>query len=109
MHFLYLAENGYINVRFHVLSYHCLSTEDETKLIETVANIVGCSIKEVRVHGYLYSSSIFIVLSIKEIYIKRLFAIQQHDKDELTKLNIDYFKDDFDTVRLDRTSGTIYF
>lgn len=107
--FLYLAENGYRNVRFHVQSYHSLSTEEETKLRETVSNIVGCSIEEVRVHGYLYSSSIFIVLSMKEIYIERLFSIQQHDKDKLTKLNIDYFKDDFDTVRLDQRSGDNLF
>lgn len=46
---------------------------------------------------------------MKEIYIERLFAIQQHDKDKLTKLNIDYFKDDFNTVRMDRTAGDNLF
>lgn len=31
----------------------------------------------------------------------------QHEKDKLMKLKIDYFKDDFDTVMLERTAGKI--
>lgn len=107
--FFYFAENGYRNVRFHVVRYlQQFSTEDETKIRETVSNIVGCSIEYVRVHGYLYSSSFFIVLSIKEIYIERLFAMQQHDKERLSQLSIDYFKDDFNTLRLEQTAGIIW-
>lgn len=75
MFFLYFVENGYINVCFYVFSYYCLSIEDEIKLREIVVNIVGCFIKEVCVYGYLYFFSIFIVLFIKEIYIKRFFVI----------------------------------
>lgn len=98
-------ENGYRNVRFHVARYlHQFSTEDETKIRETVSKIVGCSIEDVEVNGYLYSSSFFLVLSIKEIYIEILFDMKQHDKEQLSTLSIDYFKDDFKTVQLEQTA-----
>lgn len=60
--FHYFTENGFKNVRFHKdANSHHFSTEDEIKIKETVANIVGCSIEDVRAHGYLYSTSFFIV------------------------------------------------
>lgn len=94
-------ENGWRNIRFHVdANLHHFSTEDETKIRETVANIVDCSIEEVRVHGYLRSTSFFVVLAIKEIYIERLLAMTQHDKDKLRKLKIDYIQDGFKTIKL---------
>lgn len=102
-----MTENGYRNVRFHVARHlHQFSTEDETKIRETVSRIVGCSIEDVEVNGYLYSSSFFLVLSIKEIYIERLFDMKQHDKEQLSTLSIDYFKDDYNIVQLEHTAGT---
>lgn len=102
-----MTENGYRNVRFHVARYlQQFSTEDETKIRETVSRIVGCSIEDVGVNGYLYSSSFFLVLSIKEIYIKRLFDMKQHDKEQLRILSIDCFKDDFEIVEFEHTAGT---
>lgn len=99
-----MTENGYRNVRYHVVRYlQQFSKEDETKIRETVSRIVGCSIEDVGVNGYLYSSSFFLVLSIKEIYIERLFNMKQHDKEQLSTLSIDYFKDDFKTLH---TAGT---
>lgn len=102
-----MTENGLRNVRFHVAkNLQQFSTEDETKIRETVSRIVGCSIEEVGVNGYLYASSFFLVLSIKEMYIARLFDMKQHDKEQLITLSIDYFKDDFKTVQLEQTAGT---
>lgn len=109
---IFSVENGYGNVRFHVVAnLHSFSSEDETKITETVAYIIGCSTKDIQVNGYLHSTSFFIVLSINEIYIERLFTMKQHDKDKLSKLNIDFFKDDFKTITLERTTGDefIYF
>lgn len=104
--FYYFTENGWRNVRFHVDAIiHHFSTDEETKIKETVANIVGCSIEDIRVHGYLNGMSFFIVLAIKDIYIEKLLNIKEHDKDKLRKLNIDYFKDDFKTISLKRTTG----
>lgn len=102
----FFTENGWRNIRFHVdANLHHFSTEDETKIRETVANIVDCSIEEVRVHGYLRSTSFFVVLAIKEIYIERLLAMTQHDKDKLRKLKIDYIQDGFKTIKLQQRTG----
>lgn len=99
-------EPGSRNVYFHVVAnLQNFSPEDELKIKKTVAKIIGCSLEEIKVHGYLPSSSFLLVLSIKEIYIKRLLAMRQHDKDTLIKLNIDYLKDDFMTIRLMEKSG----
>lgn len=98
-------ENGFKNVRFHIdANLRNFTAEDETKIRETVANIVDCSIEDVQVNGYLHSTSFFLVLSIREIYISKLLSIKQHDKDILSKLNIDYFKDDIRTITLKRTT-----
>lgn len=105
-----VEENGYQNVRLHVVeNVFYFNVEDETKIRETVANIVGCSIEDIRVNGYRQSHSFFLVLSIREIYIGRLFTIQQHDKDKLLKLKIDYFKDDLNTVHLGNITGSVGF
>lgn len=70
-----------------------------------MANIVDCSIEEVRVHGYLRSTSFFVVLAIKEIYIERLLAMTQHDEDKLRQLKIDYIQDGFKTIKLQQRTG----
>lgn len=88
---------------------HYLSTDGVIKIRETVANIVDCSIEEIRVHGYLRSTSFFIVLAIKEIYIGRLLAMTQHDKDKLRKLKIDYIRDGFKTIKMQQTTGDKVF
>lgn len=98
-------ENGWRNIRFHVdANLHHFSTDDVIKIRQTVANIVDCSIEEIRVHGYLRSTSFFIVLAIKEIYIERLLAMTHHDKDKLRKLKIDYIRDGFKTINMQRTT-----
>lgn len=104
-----LEENGYQNVRLHVVeNVFYFNFEDENKIRETVANIVGCSIEDIRVNGYRHSNSFYLVLSIREIYISQLFTIQQHDKDKLLKLKIDCFEDDLDIVRVGYITGTVW-
>lgn len=106
--FFLVEENGYQNVRLHVVeNVFYFNVEDENKIRETVANIVGCSIEDIRVNGYLPSTSFFLVISIRTIYTGRLFTIQQHDKDKLMKLKIDYFKDDSRTMRVGYIEGTV--
>lgn len=86
---------------------HNFNEEDENKIRETVAYIVGCSIEDIKVHGYLPSTSFFIILSIKDNYIERLLAVKQKDKDILRELNIDYFKEGINKISIERTSGDI--
>lgn len=92
---MYFSETGFQKLHFHVLGdINKYNKDDITKIKKTVASIVGCSEKDIAICGILPSSSFFVVLSIKEIWIKRLKSLSQHDNDKLTKLNIDYFKDD---------------
>lgn len=72
---------------------------------ETVANIVGCKIDEVGVKGYLSSTSFILVLSFKRIYAKKLLALEPHEKDELSKLRIDFFKVGSVTVKIESLKG----
>lgn len=102
--------NGFKNVHFHVVanlrSYY---TEYITKVRETVAAIVGCTVEEIIVNGYLYSNSFILVLSIKEIYLNKLLNLKRQDKDELGILYIDYFKVDGKPIYLERSEGESYF
>nr|XP_034324490.1 uncharacterized protein LOC117689028 isoform X4 [Crassostrea gigas] len=98
--------NGFKNVHFHVVanlrSYY---TEYITKVRETVAAIVGCTVEEIIVNGYLYSNSFILVLSIKEIYLNKLLNLKRQDKDELGILYIDYFKVDGKPIYLERSEA----
>lgn len=111
--FVLFIANGYQNVRFHVdaqlqnLQHFC--EEDEIRLRKTVANIVGCEIEEVFVKGYLPSTSFFVVLSMKCIYVQTLLLLNQHGKDELSKLNIDFFKVGPITHHVKRSKGDLWF
>lgn len=49
------------------------------------------------------------MLAIKEIYIERLLAMTHHDKDKLRKLKIDYIRDGFKTINMQRTTGDKVF
>lgn len=109
----YYTDNGYQNVHFHVVidlqSLRHFRKEDERKVRETVANIVECKIDEVVVKGYLSSSSFFLVLSFKMIYVNKLLALKQQEKDELSKLRIDFFKVGSETVYVESLKGKLCF
>lgn len=100
-HFFCNTDNGYKNVHFHVVAnIGCYGTEKFTEIRETVAAIVGCTIEEVLVDGYLHSASFILVLSIKNYFVNKLLALKRKDKDKLCKLNIDYFKIGSIVIRL---------
>lgn len=109
----YYTDNGYQNVHFHFVidlqSLPHFRKEDERRVRETVANIVGCKIDDVGVKGYLSSSSFFLVLSFKMIYVNKLLALKQQEKDELSKLRIDFFKVGSETVYVESLKGKLCF
>lgn len=106
LHFFCWTDNGYKNVHFHVVAnIGCYRTENITKVRETVAAIVGCTIEEVLVNGYLHSTSFILVLSIKNNFVHKLLAFKRKDKDTLSKLSIDYFKIDSTIIRLKGLRG----
>lgn len=104
------SENGFKNVHFHVVAnLRSYNTETITKVRETVAAIVGCTVEDILVKGYLNSNSFILVLSIKEIYLNKLLNLKRQDKDELGNLCIDYFKVDGKTIYLECSEGELYF
>lgn len=99
----YLTENGYKNVYFHIIAnIRDYSTEDLTKVKETVAAIAGCTVEEVHESGKL---PFILVLSIKNNFVNKLLALNQKDEDKLKKLSIDYFKIGSTTIHLECSRG----
>lgn len=50
--------------------------EDENKIREIVVYIVGCFIEDIKVYGYFFLVSFFIILFIKDNYIERFLVVK---------------------------------
>lgn len=95
-----------MNVHFHIVAnIRGYSTENITKVRETVAAIIGCTMEEVHESGYLLSASFILVLSIKNNLVNKLLALKRKDEDKFSKLSIDYFKIGCTTIRLEFSRG----
>lgn len=68
------------------------------KIRETVAAIVGCKTDRVFLNGYRLSESFIAIVSIEVIYVGKLLALKEQDRDRFVHLDIDYFTVDFITV-----------
>lgn len=98
-----IIENGFKEVKFHVQGNLKDYNQEQIDIIkETVATILRCTINDIFVSGFDHSSSFFVIISIRQIYIKYLFSIDDYDKE---KLHIDYFIMDCKTVYLKRFKG----
>lgn len=103
-----IIENGFTEVRFHVQGNLKDYNQEQIDIIkETVATILRCTINDIFVSGFDHSSSLFVIISIRQIYIKYLFSIDDYDKEKLIGLHIDYFIMDCKTVYLKRFKGNI--
>lgn len=97
------TENGFSKVKFHVKAHLPDYTTKQIEIIkDTVAAILGCTTAGIFVSGYDHSTSFFVVLSIRQLYLRKLFAMEEQEKEKLTGLNIDYFIVDFITVYINR-------
>lgn len=104
------AETGFRNVHFHVHgNFNDYGREQIENIKATVASIVGCSSEDILVGGFNPSSSFLVVLSIKEIYLKRLCNLDQEDKEKLSRLDIDYFIIDLKVVFVESSKGIYVF
>lgn len=105
--------NGYQNVLFHVKgNLSDYSLERIAEIRETLAVLLNCTSKEILIGGACPSKSFLLVLSIKETYSCKLLALEQYDKDKLTKLNIDYIIVDLIVINLEPSKEfgwNIYF
>lgn len=90
--------NGSTLVHVHVKVD--INQSDIEKIIQTFVDIMHCSKEDVQVGGICPSTSFFLVLSIKTVYKRKLLTMEQQDKCNLSKLNIDYFIVDLNVVFL---------
>lgn len=79
--------------------------EKRKQIRETVAAMVGCERNRVSLNGYRHSESFIAIVSIEVIYIGKLVAIKEQDRDRFVRLDIDYFTVDFIKVILKISQG----
>lgn len=85
-------ENGRANIFLHICeSIRKCSPKSVMNVKETLAAMLECPIDDIHVAGYQDSTSFFLVLSIKRIYVDELLALGQQKKKLLIQLNIDFF------------------
>lgn len=72
---------------------------------ETVAALLRCTATDIYVSGLDHSTSFFVVISIKQDYLKNLLAMGKQDQEKLIEMKIDHFIVDFVTVYLRHPKG----
>lgn len=75
---------------------------------ETVAVILRFTATDIYVSGLDHSTSFFVVISIKQNYLKNLLAMGEQDQEKLIELKIDHFFVDFVTVYLLYPKGKLH-
>lgn len=79
-------------MQFHVQGdLNNYTKEDIQNIVETVAGILNCRTDEILINGVRHSRSFMLVLSLKDIYTRKLMTLSEQDCRHLTKLRIDYF------------------
>lgn len=81
-------------------------TKKEIEIIRnTVVELLICKTEDIFVSGFDHSSSFYVIVSIREDYIKNMFALEEHDKQKLAALRINCFMVDCVTVYLNDQKG----
>lgn len=102
----FIIENGFKKVKFHVQGDMKEYTKREIELIrKTVVELLKCKAKDIFVSGLDHSSSFFVIVSIREDYIRNLFELEEHDEEKLASLRINCFIVDCVTVYLNVQKG----
>lgn len=70
-----------------------------------VVFIVGCILEEIYENGYFKLFSFFVVLFMKEFFVRKFLIMKYDEKDSFWRLNIDYIKLDNDIVNLEILEG----
>lgn len=104
--YIIASVKGYKDVLFHVQGDISSYTKEFIRqVIETVAAILDCEEEDIKLNGVKYSTSFFLSLLIKKVYIRKLLVMKEQDRLNLKNLNIDYLKIDEETIRLNRGEG----
>lgn len=95
------AEEGFTDVYFHVLGDLSTFNQEKRKKIQNIISvIVGCETNRIFFNGYRQSESFIAIVSVEVIYVKKLLAINEQDRQKFEGLDIDYFTVDFVKVFL---------
>lgn len=79
-------------MQFHVQGdLNNYTRENIINIVETVAGILNCRTDEILINGVRHSRSFMLVLSLKDIYTRKMMTLSEQDCRHLTKLRIDYF------------------
>lgn len=70
-----------------------------------VVFIVGCILEEIYENGYFKLFSFWVVLFIREFFVRKFLIMKYDEKDSFWRLNIDYIKLDNDIVNLEILEG----
>lgn len=70
-----------------------------------VVFIVGCILEEIYENGYFKLFSFFVVLFMKEFFVRKFLIMKYDEKDSFWRFNIDYIKLDNDIVNLEILEG----
>lgn len=103
--FFFLAEKKFKNVEFYLRGdLKGISVDQIKEMQETVASVVED--KAIIKQQKQYSLTRFcVVLSLKEEYLTKLIAIEQRNREKLSRLNIEYFVVGPLTVYIERLTG----
>lgn len=103
-------DNGFKSVQFHIQGdLNDYTKENIQHIVEVVADILECETQEIFVNGVKPSSSFFLVLSLKEVYTRKLSEVNEQDRLRLIKLYIDFIIVDLNTIFLQSLEGKSYF
>lgn len=67
--------------------------------------MLRCKDEDILLNGVRHSKSVLLSLSVKEIYIWKLLALNEKDRIKLIRHNIDYLIIDGEIIRLERPTG----
>lgn len=79
--------------------------EKRKKIQNIISVIVGCETNRIFFNGYRQSESFIAIVSVEVIYVKKLLAINEQDRQKFEGLDIDYFTVDFVKVFLRLSKG----
>lgn len=67
--------------------------------------MLGCKDEDILLNGVRQSKSFLLSLSVKEIHIWKLLALNEKDRIKLIRHNIDYLVIDEEIIPLERPTG----
>lgn len=105
--FFFFIENGLRQVRFHVDKYQRKLFTEQIELIrKAVSGLLRCTVEDIFLNETDHrSQSSYVVVAIKQAYLRNLVGLEDPDKEILIGMNIDYYIADPLTVYLKHPKG----